>query len=56
MKRAFTLPEGWQGEVFSWLADNDPSEVENRDDTGGYPSEASLRAAFVSLGFKEQAE
>lgn len=55
LKRQFVLPEGWEREVYSWLSDNDPSEVENRDQ-GGYPSEESLRAAFEALGFKEEQE
>ena len=54
VKREFVLPEGWESEVYSWLADNDSSEIENRDDQGGYPSEESLRAAFEALGYKEQ--
>ena len=54
VKREFTLPEGWQGEIYSWLSDNDSAEIENRDDQGGYPSEESLRAAFKALGYKEQ--
>lgn len=54
LKRDFVLPEGWESEVYSWLSDNDDSQVENRDDQGGYPSEESLRAAFEALGFEEQ--
>lgn len=54
LKRQFVLPEGWESEVYSWLSDNNSSEVESRDDAGGYPSEESLRAAFEALGFKEQ--
>ncbi len=49
----FVLPDGWQSEVYSWLSDNDPSEIENRDDQGGYPSEEAIRAAFEALGFEE---
>lgn len=56
LKRDFVLPEGWRGDVYSWLSDNDPSEIENRDDQGGYPSEESLRAAFDALGFKEKVQ
>lgn len=54
LKREFHLPEDWVEQVQSWLADNDPSQLENTDDQGGYPSEASLRAAFEALGFKER--
>jgi len=52
LKNEFELPEGWADQVYSWLADNDPGEIENRDDQGGYPSEESLRAAFDALGFE----
>ena len=34
-----TLPDGWEGDVYSWLSDNRQSAVENRDDQGGYPEE-----------------
>ena len=55
VKRNFVLPEGWESEVYSWLSDNDPAQLENRDDQGGWPDEESLRAAFEALGYKEQA-
>ena len=55
LKNEFDLPEGWESEVYSWLSDNDSSEVENTDDLGGYPSEESLRAAFVALGYPRTA-
>ena len=48
------LPEGWDSEVYSWLSDNDPNQLENRDDQGGWPDEESLRVAFTALGYKEQ--
>jgi hypothetical protein len=54
LKRQFVLPEDWESQVYSWLSDNDSSEIESKDDAGGYPSEESLRAAFEALGFKEQ--
>ena len=53
VKRDFVLPEDWVGQVYSWLSDNS-SELENKDDSGGYPSEDSLRAAFKALNFEEQ--
>lgn len=52
LKRQFDLPEGWESEVYSWLSDYRPGEVENRDDQGGYPSEQALRDAFTALGFQ----
>ena len=54
LKRKYVLPEGWAGEVFSWLSDNEPSQLENVDDQGGWPDEDSLRAAFKALGYQEQ--
>ena len=53
VKRDFVLPEDWVGQVYSWLSDNS-SDLENKDDSGGYPSEDSLRAAFKALSFEEQ--
>jgi hypothetical protein len=52
LKRRFHLPDDWVGQVYSWLSDNDPSEIESRDDQGGYPNEDALRAAFSALGFE----
>ena len=54
LRGEFKLPEEWQSEVYSWLSDNDSSEIENRDDQGGCPSEKALRGAFRSLRFKKQ--
>lgn len=56
LKRQFDLPEGWESEVFSWLANNNASEIEDKDDRGGWPSEESLRAAFEALGYEREPE
>lgn len=53
LKDDFELPDDWQYEVYGWLSDNDPGEIENPDDQGGYPSEESLQAAFIALGFPQ---
>jgi hypothetical protein len=50
-RKEFALPEGWEGEVFSWLSENNERAVENVDDRGGYPSEGELKAAFRALGY-----
>ena len=50
LKREYHLPEGWQDQVYGWLADNDPSAIESTDDQGGFPDEDQLRAAFDALG------
>ena len=53
LKSQYELPDGWDSEVYSWLSDNRPGSVENRDDRGGYPSEADLREAFGTLGYEQ---
>ena len=52
LKSQYELPDGWESEVYSWLSDNRPGSVENRDDRGGYPSEGDLREAFDALGYE----
>ncbi len=54
LKDDYELPEDWQWEVYSWLSENDPGAIENRDDQGGYPHEISLRVAFTSLGYEQE--
>ena len=56
VKHEYTLPDGWEGDVYSWLSDNRQSAVENRDDQGGYPEEDDLRAAFDALGYERVEE
>ena len=51
LKHEFELPEGWEGDVYSWLSDYNQSAIENRDDQGGYPEEDDLREAFKALGY-----
>lgn len=55
LKHQFLLPDGWEFDVYGWLADNNDRAVENYDDRGGYPSEEDLNAAFEGLGFKRAA-
>jgi hypothetical protein len=52
LKSQYKLPDGWQSEVYSWLSDNRPGSVENRDDQGGYPSEADLQVALDVLRYE----
>ena len=56
VKHEYTLPEGWESEVYSWLSDNRSGSVENRDDQGGYPGQDDLRAAFDALGYVQLEE
>lgn len=51
LKHDYDLPDGWEGEVFSWFWDHNQRAVENRDDQGGYPSEDDLEEAFAALGY-----
>ena len=55
VKRDYDLPEGWQGDVFSWFREHRHRAVENRDDRGGYPEETDLRDAFNALGYQRAA-
>jgi hypothetical protein len=52
VKNEFTLPEGWEEQVYDWLSENRSDEVESKDDEGGYPSEVALREAFGALSFE----
>lgn len=52
LKHEYDLPDDWHYEVYGWLYDNEPSEIENTDDQGGYPSVEALQRAFDALGFK----
>ncbi len=52
LKHEFNLPDGWDGDVYSWLSDTRQRVVENRDDQGGYPEEQDLRDAFDALGYE----
>lgn len=52
LKHGYVLPDGWEGDVFSWLWDHNRRAVENRDDQGGYPTEDDLREAFDALSYE----
>lgn len=53
LRHEYVLPEGWEGDVFSWFGDHNQRAVENRDDQGGYPSEDDLRGAFDALRYEQ---
>jgi hypothetical protein len=55
LKHEYDLPRGWESAVYSWLADNDCSAIENHDDRGGYPDQEQLKQAFDALGYKQAA-
>ncbi|AMV40193.1 hypothetical protein [Planctomyces sp. SH-PL62] len=52
LKGRYDLPNGWEGDVYSWLSEHRRRAVEDRDDQGGYPEEDDLRAAFEALGYE----
>ncbi len=56
LKSQYELRDGWESEVHSWLDDNRPGSIENRDDQGGYPSEGDLREAFDALHYERVEE
>ncbi len=53
MKDRFELPEGWEGDVYSWLSDHRCSALESTDDQGGWPDEDELEDAFDALGYQQ---
>ncbi len=52
VKDHFKLPEGWEGEVYSWLSDHCCSALDSTDDQGGWPTEGDLEDAFDALGYQ----
>ncbi len=55
LKREFDLPDDWQSDVYSWLADHRDHALENTDDQGGWPKDEDLEAAFDALGYQRAA-
>lgn len=53
VKHEYDLPDGWEGDVYSWLSDHCSGSIEGKDDQGGYPEEDALRAAFDALGYEK---
>lgn len=51
-----SAPVSWASEVYSWLSEYDDSEIQNRDDQGGYPSEESVKKALTALRMIDPAE
>lgn len=51
LRHEYILPDGWEGDVYTWLSEHIPRAVENRDDHGGYPGGDDLREAFEALGY-----
>lgn len=49
-------PSDWVSQVELWLEENDPKELESRDDQGGAPSDGALKGALEALGLAEEEE
>jgi hypothetical protein len=49
-------PDNWTEQVYSWLYDNEPNELENRDDRGAYPDSAAVKRALLDLGLIQPQE
>lgn len=47
--KADRLPDGWEHEVYNWLSEYEPSEMENRDDQGAFPSRESVLRALSAM-------
>jgi len=46
-------PDGWEGEVFGWLWDNNQSAIAASDYNGGYPERKEIMQALIGLGHKK---
>lgn len=55
-KSVSDLPDDWAEQVYSWLSDNTPNALENRDDQGGYPSSEDILEALYDLGLAQDKE
>jgi len=50
------LPEDWESDVYDWLSENDPGELESCDDQGGYPSDEAMKAAINGAGLAKPSD
>ena len=46
-------PEDWASEVYRWLGDHEPGQLDDHDGQGPSPSDESVERALVELGFAE---
>ena len=49
-------PQSWPGDVFSWLWDNEPSEMEDTDGQPAYPSDEAVKSALEALELLEEGD
>ncbi len=50
------ISEDVSGDVYRWLSDHEPREVESQDGKGAYPSKESIDRALKALGLRELEE
>jgi hypothetical protein len=55
LKDEYDLPQDWESVVYDWFSKHDCAAIEDSDDSGAYPTEDQLRAAFDDLGFERMA-
>jgi hypothetical protein len=53
-KSNYDLHDGWEAEVYEWLAAHRPGAAGNKDDRGADPSERELLDAFNGLGYVQR--
>jgi hypothetical protein len=47
------VPDDWKEQVYGWLSNNEPNELENTDDRGAFPDSAAIKRALLDLGLIE---
>ncbi len=47
-------PDDWAESVHGWLSEYEPEQVEDSDDSGGYPSEESIKRALKDRGWLDE--
>jgi len=48
--------DGWEQEVYNWLSEHEPEELETHDYQGAWPSEESVYRALVKLNLLDEDE
>jgi len=49
LKESLQKDNKWEGELTIWLWDNEPDEMENRDDNGGWPSDDAIEKGLKAI-------
>jgi hypothetical protein len=43
-------PDDWRQQVYEWLSNHEPNELENTDDRGAFPASDAVKRALLDLG------